>query len=240
MMASAAASAPPLPRRIAHYDIFNDRELGRGSFGAVVMGRDIRSNTYVAIKRITRYRRGSTEIHIERELNALQSISHPHVTELLHHERLSNHTYFVLELCDKDLQNFAQENREFCDLKMQFTEEFAMAVQCLHNNGIIHRDIQPENVLVKSSAGSWITKMSDLGLSRYIPEGIGSASFSASGGVGTVAWMAPEVISSGRARYSKRADTYSLGLLNLSVANHRRQRPLDPIKGTMYTGLQRQ
>ena len=233
----ALARAPPLPRRIAHYDIFNDQEIGRGGFGTVCMGRDIRYNTDVAIKRVTRYN-PRTQIQIDRELQALRSISHQHVTQLLHHGRLDNHTYFIMELCDKDLQRFAQENPEFCNLKMQFTEEFALAVQCLHNNGIIHRDVKPENVLVKSSAGTWIAKMSDLGLSRYIPEGMGSSAFSATGGVGTWAWMAPEVIPiDGHARYSKRADTYSLGLLNLSVADHRPGEELNAPTGIMCISL---
>ena len=186
----AVARAPPLPTRIAHYDIFSDQEIGQGRFGTVCMGRNIRNNIDVAIKRVTRYN-PRVKIEIDRELHALRSVSHQHVTQLLHHERFDIHTYFVLELCDGDLQRFAQEIREFCNLKLQFTEEFALAVDCLHNNGIVHRDIKPENVLVKSSAGSWITKMSDLGLSRYIPEGMGSSSFSATGGVGTWSWMAP-------------------------------------------------
>ena len=113
------------------------------------------------------------------------------------------------------------KNPELRNLKMKFTEEFALAVQCLHDQDIIHRDLKPENVLVKSFEGSWITKISDLGLSRYVPEGIGSSVFSATGGVGTAAWMAPEVIpTDGHAKYSKSADTYSLALLNLSVADY--------------------
>ena len=229
----ALARAPPLPRRIAHYDIFRDQEIGRGGFGTVCMGRNIQNNTDVVIKRVTRHNPRS-QIGIDRELYALRSINHQHVTQLLHHERFDIHMYFVLELCNKDLQRFAQENQEFCNLKMRFAEEFALAVDCLHNNGIIHRDIKPENVLVKCSAGIWITKMSDLGLSRYVPEEMGSSAFSATGGVGTFAWMAPEVIpTDDQARYSKSADTYSLGLLNLSVADHGPGESLDALKGNM-------
>ena len=229
----ADALAPPLPRRIAHYDIFNDRELGRGTFGYVCVGRDTRDNSVglVAIKRVE-IRNRRSELDIGRELSALQSISHPHITTLLYHGRIGNYKYFVLELCSKNLQRFAQENIEFCNLKMQFTHEFALAVQCLHANNIIHRDIKPENVLVKLSEGSWITKLSDLGLSCYIPEGIGSASFFATGGVGTLPWMAPEVMDPpDGARYSKAADRFSLGLLNLSVADHRPGEELKPPTG---------
>ena len=231
----ADALPPPLPKRIAHYDIFYDRVLGQGSFGSICAGRDTRNNRDVAIKRVTSYSPRS-DLCINRELAALRSISHPHITKFLHHERIGVHTYFVLELCNKDLQRFARENRELCNLKIQFTEEFALAVQCLHDHGIIHRDIKPENVLVKSSAGSWITKMSDLGLSRYVPQGMGSSLFSATGGVGTSAWMAPEVIpTDGHAEYSKSADTYSLGLLNLSVVDHRPGEALDALTGNVCT-----
>ena len=245
MMADASDTsdslAPPLPERIAHYDIFNNRELGRGSFGSVCVGRDTQNNRHVAIKRVTIDNpRNASRIEscIKRELKALRSISHPHITKLLHYERSGIHAYFVLELCNKDLQKFARYNRELCDLKLQFTEEFALAVECLHNHGVIHRDIKPENVLVKSSEGSWTTKMSDLGLSRHIPPEIGSASIVATGGVGTEPWMAPEVIpTDGNAKYGKRADTFSLGLLTLSVVDHRPGEALNARTGILCISL---
>ena len=231
----ADTSALTLPRRIGDYDIFYDIILGHGSLGSVCVGRDTQNNRDVAIKHATSYR-PRTELCINRELKALQSISHQHITKLLYHERVRNHTYFVLELCNKDLQLFAHENPELYDLKMQFTEEFAMAVQCLHDNGIIHRDIKPENVLLKWSAGSWITKMSDLGLSRYMPKG--STACTATAGVGTWPWMAPELIpTDGHAKYTKSADTYSLGLLNLSVADYRPGEALDAITGNKCNGF---
>ena len=107
----ADALGPELPSRIAHFDIFYNRALGQGSFGSLCVGRDTQNNTNVAIKRVTSYR-PRTDLCIERELATLQSISHPNITKLLYHERLGNHTYFFLELCNKDLQRFAlQEPR---------------------------------------------------------------------------------------------------------------------------------
>ena len=210
--------ASPLPDRVGHYDVFYNRELGRGTYGSVCVGKNIHDNIHVAVKRITPRR--ESEIYdmkyIDGELRTLQSINHPNVIKLLQYERIAPRTFFIQELCDNDLQRFAQEHTVFQTLKLQFTEEFAAAVRCLHGHEIIHRDIKPENILVKSSEGTWITKMSDFGLSRRIPEGIGSASFSATGGVGTWGWMAPEVIpTDGHARYSKPTDMYSLGVTQL-------------------------
>ena len=235
----------PIPTSVDHYEINKDIELGQGAFATVYLGRDTRDDTPedardVAIKRVT-IKNKHWDLLITRELLALETIKHDHVIQLLHFKRIYDHRFFVLECCDMDLKRFAEEIDAFCNLKVQFVEEFALAVQCLHKNEVIHRDIKPDNVLVKrTTSGSWITKMSDLGLICYIPDGIGSASFSASGGVGTWDWMAPEVteVTDGRARYGRSADMFSLGLLNLSVANHRPKEELAVHKGNICIGLQ--
>ena len=189
----------PLPARVGDYTVHYHRHLGHGTYGEVCVGVDSRDETEVAVKRVTSSQRILP--HVAREVETLQSIRHPNIIQLFHHERVDQHTFFVLELCDYDLQTFAQLKPEFESLKLRFIQDSTKAVHCLHEHDIIHRDLKPENILVKDSKGTWVIKVSDFGLARRIPEGAGSGSFSASAGLGTLAYMAPEVLpTEGRAR----------------------------------------
>ena len=168
-------AAAPLQERVGHYDIFLNHRLGRGTYGDVHLGKDTRDGTGVAVKCIQPQRNVDISRYIAGELHALQSVSHPNVVQLLHHERLDANTFFVLELCDGDLASFAQ-NPVFESQKMQVIEDSTCAVSYLHSNNIIHRDIKPENILIKDCGGKWIAKVTDFGLSRRVPQDVRSVS----------------------------------------------------------------
>ena len=137
----------------------------------------------------------------------------------------------ILELCTSDLQKFASENELPEQLKLHFIHQLFQAVRHLHIKGIIHRDIKPENVLVKIEDATHTIKVTDFGLSRRVPEG--SSSFTATGGIGTRHWMAPEIFlgpdDSTHTRYSMRADVFSAGLLAGSILNHVPRGILEPV-----------
>ena len=208
--------------------------LGRGTFGIVYLGRDMHTNDSVAIKCVEppiQVRRHYMR-YIQNELETLNSIDHPNIVDLIHYREIGNCTYFILELCECDLQKFANENAVFQELKFDFILGIAEGIYCLHRHRIIHRDIKPDNVLVKDVRETRTVKLTDLGLSKRVPEG-GSTSFSATPGVGTRQWMAPEVFADTNhtARYSMPSDVYSFGLLTWSVLVHRAGEFLEPISG---------
>ena len=172
-----------LPGRVGHYDIFHDQHLGQGTYGAVCRGKNINDGTEVAIKRVTIPRRSEDlKKYIDGELETLRSITHSNIVTFLYHQKVDTHTFFILELCDSDLQYFAQENADFEAQKMQVVEDVACAVNWLHDGDVIHRDIKPENILMKDCSGRWVAKLTDLGLSRRVPGD--SRSFSLTGGLG--------------------------------------------------------
>ena len=156
------------------------------------------------------------------ELNNLNKIYHRNVVDLIHHKKIGHCMYLILECCECDLQKFACENNVFEELKFDFIQGIAEGLNCLHHHRIIHRDIKPENVLVKEAHGTRVPKLTDLGLSRLVPEE-GSTSFTATPGIGTRGWMAPEVFAAegDHAHYSMPADIYGFGLLSWSVIVHR-------------------
>ena len=223
--------------QVGDYKIFYDQILGRGSYGTVHNGQDTRTGDEVAIKVVLLppNRAEKSMKRINTELNILQSVHSDKIINLLDHDLSGKSLYMVLEKCDCDLHNFAYAEAEFEGLKLRFFHDTAEGVKCLHQHDIIHRDIKPENILVKKESGTWKIKLSDFGLSRRTPgDSIGSSAFSATGNIGTMGWMAPEVFTGSldeRTMYSKAADRFSLGILGLSVIDHRPGEGLCPITG---------
>jgi serine/threonine protein kinase len=77
--------------------------------------------------------------------------------------------------------------------RISLLQNLTSALSFTHEHNIFHRDVKPENVLLfKSPSSSWIAKLSDFGLSKFKDKSGGSSS--AGGGVGTYAYMAPDVL----------------------------------------------
>ena len=227
-----AAEGTVIENIVDDYEVFLGQRLGGGSYGTVYLGRDRRTNDTVAIKYIEPpiANRARNMRYMQSELDTLNSIDHPNVVDLIYYKQIGHCMYLILEHCECDLQKFAHENNAFEELKFDFIQGIAEGLHCLHHHRIIHRDIKPENALVKEAHGTRIAKLTDLGLSRCVPEG-GTTSFSATPGIGTRQWMAPEVFADedGQAHYSMPADVYAFGLLSWSVIVHRPGEFLHPL-----------
>jgi len=89
--------------------------------------------------------------------------------------------------------------------KLLIAVDIAEAMCFLHERGIIHRDLKSGNILVKFT-NPISSKLSDFGLSRIIDH-----QAKMTGNIGTVAWMAPEVLQN--KKYTERADCYSFGII---------------------------
>ena len=228
------------------YDILNGSTdfLGGGTFGQVWRGRSQFSSEEVAVKVAPRRPFGPVDDEEEArtfeqkyiigEIQKLISVRHKNIVEVLDSHLTTDVLYIVMELCEEgSLNAFILKQRKLPQtIRTSFVKQMTSGIQCLHDNNIIHRDIKPDNLLVKKEHGGYVIKVTDLGLAKRVPDVSALASAS---GVGTPDWMAPDIFPNleDRVKYGKAADVFSLGLVFLAMVNHVPGKKLMPIKGNL-------
>jgi serine/threonine protein kinase len=218
------------------YSVDYSVRLGKGGFGEVYLGKDVSSGDSVAVKVVAPNRKSpSRDMYHEREVESMKSTDHPNLVRLVDYETIDHTSYIIMELCQKDLNVFAKEEREGLPrpLKRQFIKEVVLAIDYLHSKNIIHRDLKPENILVKIEADRTRLKVSDFALSKSVD---GNSSVTATAGIGTPFWMAPEVVRDPerpeqQVYYGKASDCFAVGLILYAIVTHMPGDWLTTIKG---------
>ena len=187
------------------------RRLGEGTFGTVVLTRGKLPGgpeQLFAIKAIKK--RGITSSNIraimtEKEALMLTS-GHPYITTLYSCFQNKDHLFFVMEyMSGGDLMAQLDEVQVFSEERAKFyAAEITLAVQFLHQHGILHRDLKLENVLVGSDGHC---KIADFGLSRL---GL-FRRCEARTRCGTLFCMAPEIVKN--LPYGQGADWWAVGVM---------------------------
>ena len=126
----------------------------------------------VAIKIMYKNRFDSEDdiLRFRRELSILKRVSHPNIVKLFEVIETENECYIVMEYLESDLLTYIQDNDKLDEHQAAtIILQILKAVQYLHELGICHRDIKPDNILL--SADKKTVKLTDFGLSREYKEG---------------------------------------------------------------------
>jgi serine/threonine protein kinase len=191
--------------------------IGQGGMGSVWLAErnDGRFERQVAIKflRIPLFNRGGEE-RFKREGKILGRLAHPHIAELVDAgvSPTGQQPYLVLEYVDgKPIDQYCDEHRLDVESRIRLFLSVLAAVAHAHANLIVHRDVKPSNVLVRTDGQ---VKLLDFGIAKLLEEEAGSGSatsLTSEGGVLTPEYAAPEQVTN--EPITTATDVYALGVL---------------------------
>lgn len=180
--------------------------LGKGSYGEVLLVEHRGNKQFYAIKGIQRLQIDYERLHenIEMEKKILLKIDHPFICKLVKtlKNRASTHIFFLMEyIRGKELFEIIREIGILTKYQTQFySASLLVAVNYLHQNKYIYRDIKPENVIIMDNG---YLKLLDFGTAKEIIDRTSTV-------IGTPHYMAPE-ITRGEG-YSFSVDFWSIGI----------------------------
>ncbi|KAF2861277.1 Pkinase-domain-containing protein [Piedraia hortae CBS 480.64] len=205
--APSPGSAPmrALKNRLAAYEVM--KTLGEGSFGKVKLATHRLTGQQVALKIIARRKLVTRDMagRIEREIQYLQLLRHPHIIKLYTVITSPSDIVMVLEYAGRELFDYIVQNGRMAEDKARkFFQQIVCAVEYCHRHKIVHRDLKPENLLLDDKLN---VKIADFGLSNIMTDG----NFLKTS-CGSPNYAAPEVIS-GKLYAGPEVDVWSCGVI---------------------------
>ncbi|KAG8169852.1 hypothetical protein KVR01_000597 [Diaporthe batatas] len=182
------------------------RVVGRGAFGKVRIVERKDTNLSFALKYIRKDEvvRSESVRNIIRERRMLEHVNHPFICNLRYSFQDIEYMYLVVDLMSGGDLRFHISRKTFTEDAVRFwIAELGCALRYIHGQGIIHRDVKPDNVLLDADGHVHLT---DFNVASDIIPGKVLTSKS-----GTLAYLAPEVYAGHG--YDRRADWWSLGVL---------------------------
>ncbi|KAM0674087.1 Cyclin-dependent kinase 3 [Gurleya vavrai] len=146
-------------------------KVGEGTYGIVYKAREKQSGRIVALKkiRLENENEGIPATTI-REISLLKTLKHPSIISLYDVIFSNGKLYLVFEFLDLDLRtfldNFYAEEKLIPEKRIKIMcKQILSAVYACHSNGILHRDLKPQNILVDCEGN---IKLADFGLGRSV------------------------------------------------------------------------
>ncbi len=184
-----------------------ERLLGQGGFAWAFVGRE-QDGTPVAIKVLKPRYAGDTqfETRFRNESETAAKLEHPNIIRIRSVAKTGEHVYFAMDLCADSLgARIAREGPLAEDDILRLARDIARALEFAHHQGVIHRDLKPDNVLIRSDGAAVLT---DFGIARAVSGYVASTGVNMT--IGTPHYLSPEQ-AQGRP-LDQRVDFYALGV----------------------------
>jgi serine/threonine-protein kinase len=216
------------------------KKLGKGAMGEVSLGEDTKLDRKVAIKTIRPDVDMSPREAIEmrqrfvREAKTAGKLTHPNIVTVYDSfEGEGGIAYIVMEFVEGDtLANIMKRARLTVPQIKHVIVNAANGLQHAHDNGVFHRDVKPENIMLAPKTG--VTKLMDFGIARLV-----ESNMTATGSVlGTPAYMAPEQCTG--QKVDARSDVFSLAVVLYELLVGRRPFPGAKVTEVMLAILQKE
>lgn len=203
-------------------------ELGRGGMGIVYQAKDLHLQRVVALKMLLES--NTDEIAVKRflrEAKTCAQLKHENLIELYDSNVEHGRYFFTMEYIEgQTLKSYAAENRLSTTQITEIMLKMCAGIAYAHNKGVIHRDLKPQNIMIKKNGA---VKIMDFGLARSAE----NTKLSKSGAiVGTLVYMPPEQLSGKKRELDLRSDVYSLGAILYELLTGR-----PPFQGSYFNLL---
>ncbi|KAK0112020.1 hypothetical protein ONS96_001281 [Cadophora gregata f. sp. sojae] len=197
------------PPKAFHLGLFEiGKPLGKGKFGRVYLALHRPSGFVCALKTLYKDQivREGAENLVRREIEVHGNLQHPGVLKFYNHFHDSKRIFLILEYAaGGELYKVLQKERRFTEPKAaRYLAQVADSLRYLHSKHVMHRDIKPENILIGLHGE---LKLADFGYSVH------STSNRRQTLCGTLDYLPPEMITSGKIHYTSAIDLWTLGVL---------------------------
>jgi serine/threonine protein kinase/Tfp pilus assembly protein PilF len=207
------ATALPIERlRQSLAQAYNiDRELGRGGMASVYLAQDQRHDRLVAVKVLNSELAASMgSDRFLQEIKLAARLNHPHILPLFDSGSVDGFLYYVMPYVEgESLRERLDRDRKLSvEEAVRHGQAIASALDYANRQGVVHRDVKPENVMLYEGEAM----VMDFGIAKAL-SGAGSATMTQTGMmVGTPAYVSPEQ-ASGAETLDGRSDQYSLACI---------------------------
>lgn len=217
--------SPKVTQKFGKYEITG--ELGQGGMGVVYKARDPVIGRLVALKTLTAEVLADPELlkRFYREAQSAGGLQHPNIVTIYDMGESEGRPYIAMEYVEgESLQKIISRRQSFpLALKLRIISQFCQGLDHAHKRGVIHRDVKPGNILVRSDG---TVKVVDFGIAH-----LDSTTLTKTGVfMGTVNYSSPEQLNDGRV--DVRSDLWSVAIVMYEfLAYHK------PFEGSNFATL---
>ncbi|HEX9762570.1 MAG TPA: LpqB family beta-propeller domain-containing protein, partial [Acidimicrobiia bacterium] len=188
-----------------------EEEIGAGGMATVYLAHDLRHNRKVALK-VLRPDLAAL-IGADRflkEIETTANLQHPHILPLHDSGEADGFLYYVMPFVEGDTlrDKLTREKQLSVDEAIDLIRGVAAALDYAHRNGVIHRDVKPENILIHDGQAT----VADFGIALAVRQAGGTRLTETGLSIGTPSYMSPEQAMGDR-ELDARSDIYSLGAM---------------------------
>src|SRR5256886_810456 len=186
-----------------------ERELGRGGMATVYLAHDLKHDLPVAVKVLRPEIAAALGAErFLREIVITARLDHPHILTLIDSGEADGFLFHVVPYVRGESlrAKLDREKQLPLDEALRITAQVASALDYAHRQGVIHRDVKPENILLHEGEAM----VADFGIALAVLEGADDRLTATGLSVGTPEYMSPEQ-AAGEREVDARSDVYSLG-----------------------------
>ncbi|KAG5945338.1 hypothetical protein E4U53_006731 [Claviceps sorghi] len=229
-----------LPKRQTTFRWFKGQLIGKGTYGRVYLGMNATTGEFLAVKEVEvnakaaggdKSKMREMVAALDQEIDTMQHLDHDNIVQYLGCERKETSISIFLEyISGGSIGSCLRKHGKFEEsVVSSLTRQTLSGLAYLHREGILHRDLKADNILLDLDG---TCKISDFGISKKTDNIYGNDKSNSM--QGSVFWMAPEVIRSEAEGYSAKVDIWSLGCVVLEMFAGRRPWSKEEAVGAIY------